>query len=497
MTITRITSVVALVAGLGSPAAAQVPLPAPPASAARPARPAPPQPPARPAPPAPAPPPSPWFVDVSDLSQITLPDLSNITLPDLSNIELPDLSSLPMPALPPFDLPLQAWQEPVTWVGPVPGAAARQAQYEGLYDQARNLIEQNQYDRAIQSLDRIITAGTAQAPGAMYWKAYSLARIARRPDALTTLSELRGKFPKSPWVKDAQALEVEVKQASGQSVSAEAQGDDELKLLALRGLMQTDPETALPVIEKMLGGSSSVRVKDRALFVVSQSRSPRGRAVIVGVAKGNGNPDLQLRAIRYIGQMAGADAASTLDEVYRATSEERVKREIIRALGNARAKDRLLALARSETSAELRGDAVRALGNMSAAAELEQLYRSESSPDVKKRILQAMQNGNAADRLAGIARAETDPELKRSAIQYIGNVRGAAATETLTSLYAAEPSAEIKVAIISALASHNSAAALVTLARAEKNAELKAQIVRRLSNMRSAEARDYMLELLK
>jgi hypothetical protein len=445
-------------------------------------------------------------LELPDLSRVVLPDLSHLTLPDLSHLELPDLSHIEIPLMPHIDFDLHALQGPpfpiadprvVSESARADMARSRQDQYDGLYDQARSLIDQNQYDRAIQSLDRIITAGANQAPGAMYWKAYSLARIARRPDALTTLADLRGRFPKSPWVKDAQALELEVKQASGQSVSAEAQGDDELKLLALRGLMQSDPETALPVIEKMLAGNSSVRVKDRALFVVSQSRSARGRSLIVGVAKGNGNPDLQLRAIRYIGQMGGTEAAQTLDEVYRATGEERVKREIIRALGNARARERLLALARGEASAELRGDAVRALGNMSATAELEQLYRSEASVEVKRRILQAMQNSGGGDRLAAIARSETDADLKRSAIRYLGNSRSATATETLTSLYASEQQVEVKRAIIEALSNGGRAQPLVTLARSEKDLALKQEIVRRLGNMRVPEAREYLLELLK
>jgi HEAT repeat protein len=343
----------------------------------------------------------------------------------------------------------------------------------------------------------VINAGANQAPGAMYWKAYSLNRTSRRPDALATLAALQKQFPKSPWIKDAQALELELKQAAGQSVSADDQSSDDLKLLALRGLMQTDPEIAMPTIEKMLAGGSSVRVKDRALFVVSQSRSARGRALIVGVAKGNNNPDLQLRAIRYIGQMGGPESAQALDEVYRATSDERVKREIIRALGNANSKDRLLSLAKGEPSAELRGDAVRSLGNMSATTELEQLYKSEQSTDVKKRILQGLQNGNAIDKLAAIARTETDAELKRLAIQYLGNMRGAAATDTLRSIYAAETSEAIKISIISALGNHDSSTALVALARAEKDPKMKEQIVRRLGNMRDPVARDYLLELLK
>ena len=41
--------------------------------------------------------------------------------------------------------------------------------------------------------------------------------------------------------------------------------------MALRGLMQSDAERAMPIIEKMLAGTNSPKVKDRALFVLSQT----------------------------------------------------------------------------------------------------------------------------------------------------------------------------------------------------------------------------------
>ncbi len=205
-------------------------------------------------------------------------------MPDL-HLELPDLSYVD----------LHGWHQPFQQSGVGVGIGIGRGpqsrdQLDNGYDQARKLIERNQYERAIEVLDRVISGNGSQAPGAMYWKAYSLARVDRRPEALTTLDELRKQFPKSAWIKDAQALEVEVRQASGQSVSADAQSDDELKLLALRGLMQSDPESALPVIEKMLNGSSSVRVKDRALFVVSQSRSTQGTRADRGLRQGQRQP---------------------------------------------------------------------------------------------------------------------------------------------------------------------------------------------------------------
>jgi HEAT repeat protein len=449
-----------------------------------------------------------------DLSNLQLPDLSNLQLPDLSNLQLPDLSNLQLPDLSNLRWDLQdfnfdfayaegqarsaqAFARAEQAAARAEQARARVAQYDGLYDQARSFIEQNQYDRAIANFDRVIVAGGTQVPGAMYWKAYSLAKLARRPDALTTLGELQKQFPKSPWVKDAQALELEVRQASGQSVSAESQPDDELKLLALRALMQSDPETGLPVLEKMLSGPSSIRVKDRALFVVSQSGSTRARAVIMGVAKGNANPDLQLKAIRYLGQMGGSESVQGLEDIYRSTAEERVKREILRGFGAGNARDKLLAVARSETSADLRSDAVRYLGNMNASNELEQLYRSESSSAVKRRIVQAIANSGQVDKLAAIAKSETDVDLKRSAIRALGNTGRANATDTLTAIYASDQSEGVRKAVIEALANSNNGAALVALARSEKNPALKQEIVRRLGNMRSPEARQYLLELLQ
>ena len=109
------------------------------------------------------------------------------------------------------------------------------------------------------------------------------------------------RFADSRWLKDAKALEVEVRQASGQAVSPDAQNDEELKLLALRGIMQSDPERALPMIEKVLAGNGSVKLRENALFVLSQSRTPKAREIIAGIAKGGANPDLQLRAVRYLG----------------------------------------------------------------------------------------------------------------------------------------------------------------------------------------------------
>ena len=368
---------------------------------------------------------------------------------------------------------------------------------DDLYDRARDLIEQGKFDRAVSDLDRLIALKSNRTDAAMYWKAYSLAKLGQRTDALTALGDLIKQFGDSRWIRDAKALDVEVRQASGQAVSPASQDDEELKLMALRGIMQSDPEQALPVIEKMLAGANSPKVKDRALFVLSQSRSARAREIIAGVAKGNANPDLQLRAIRYIGILGGPDNRQVLADVYKASNDAAVKRSILRSFMVSGDKEHLLAVARSETAADLRGEAVQQLGVMRAGVELNELYQSETSAEVKKRIIHAMFIGNQADRLIELAKGEKDPELRRTAIRNLGLMKRPGTTEALTGIYASDTSVEVRKAVVNALFLQGNAAGLVTLARAEKNVELKKEIVSKLSVMQSKEATEYLMELLK
>jgi tetratricopeptide (TPR) repeat protein len=365
-----------------------------------------------------------------------------------------------------------------------------------LYDEGRQAIEEGRYDRAVEQFDRLIALKTNRTDAALYWRAYSLAKTGNRASALQTLTDLQKGFADSRWIKDAKALEVELRQASGQTVVAD-QGDDELKLLALRGLMQSDPEQAFPVIEKMLTGANSPKVKERALFVLSQSRSARAREIIAGVAKGNTNPELQLKAIHYIGIMGGTDNRQILADVYRTTSDHAVKRAILNSLMIAGDRERLFGLAKSETDAGLRREAVRQLGVMHGSSELSQLYQSETSVDVKKAILQGMFIGGDSDKLVELAKTEKDPDLRKTAIHNLGLTRRTGTAAALTSIYASDTAVDVRKAVIEALFLQNNAGALVSLARNEKNQEMKREIVSKLSIMKSKEATDYLMELLK
>jgi tetratricopeptide (TPR) repeat protein len=368
---------------------------------------------------------------------------------------------------------------------------------DDLYDRARNAIEEGHYDRALTDLDRLLAMNSNRTDAALYWKAYSQGKLGQRADALTTLADFQKRFPESRWLRDVKALDVELRQASGQKVSPDSESDDELKLMALRGLMNSDPDQALPVIEKMLASANSPKVKDRALFVLSQSHSARAREIITGIAKGNGNPDLQLKAIRYLGMMGDTDNRQVLADVYKSANDATVKRTILRSYMQSGDRERLLAIAKSEADPALRGEAVQQLGIIRATSELSQLYRTESSVDIKKRILQAMFVSGESDKLIELAKGEKDAELRKTAIHNLGLMKRPGTSEALTSIYASDSTPDVRRAVINALFLQNNAAALVSLARKEKSPEMLKEIVSKLSVMKSKEATDYLLELLK
>jgi HEAT repeat protein len=99
-------------------------------------------------------------------------------------------------------------------------------------------------------------------------------------------------------VKDAQALAVEVRAQKGEPVSPGTEQDEELKLMAVNSLMQANPDQALPILQKLLASNNSDKVRERALFVLTQNSSPQARKILADMARNTANPDLQLKAIR-------------------------------------------------------------------------------------------------------------------------------------------------------------------------------------------------------
>jgi tetratricopeptide (TPR) repeat protein len=366
---------------------------------------------------------------------------------------------------------------------------------DGLYDRGSRALDKGDYAIALDSFSEVAARKGTRADGALYWKAYALNRLGRREDALKTLAALRSAYAASRWQDDARALDLEIRQNSGQPVAPGAEGNDDLKLIAINGLMQSDPDRALPILEKLLRSNNPPRVKDRALFVLAQSPSPRGRQVLMEVAKGGYNPDLQLRALRTLG-MSGRDNVATLGSIYAASNDTQVKSQILKSFMMAGAHEQIYNAAKSEKSAELRAEAIRDLSMSGGHEQLWQLYQAERAMEVREQILNSFLLTQDKTHLMDVLKSEKEPRLRRAAIRALG-MAGQSNTDRLIPMYASEQDTETRSAILDALFISQNAKGLIELARKEQDARRKQEIVQKLSLVHSKESTGYMLDLLK
>ncbi|HQX81374.1 MAG TPA: hypothetical protein PKW63_06420 [Vicinamibacterales bacterium] len=367
------------------------------------------------------------------------------------------------------------------------------------YDSGISLLLRRDYERAIGRFDQVITQKAARTDAALYHKAYALYRLGRSSDATAALSTLKKDHAKSAYLKDAGVLEAAVRQSAGQAERPEQAADEELKMLALNALQHSDPERALPLIEGVLTGANSLQLKQRAIFVLAQSSQPRARQILMDIAKGGANPDLQKYAIRYVatGGKRGATSAE-LREIYDTTQDVEIKKAVLQAWGQSGNMVALMEVASGPGVIDLRQSAVGQMTNAGAAQDLWTVYQKEQNRDLKMSILSRLGSLGAADRLSEVARGERDVELRRRALRSLGSMRADKSGAILADLYSREEDVENKKTIVSALMSQNNGEALVTIARKETNMTLKRDIVSKLSTMsRNKAAMDYMLEIIK
>jgi HEAT repeat protein len=366
-----------------------------------------------------------------------------------------------------------------------------------LYDNGREALDEELYEQARERFSELARANGPQTDAALYWEAYADQRLGQRQAALAAIADLKSRFPQSRWQKDASALEIEVRQNSGKPARPEAQGDEELKMLAIQSLMNSDPERAMPLLEKVLQGPATPKEKSKAMFVLAQSGSPQGREIIGRIARGQSNPELQRKALEYLGIFGGAEARKTMAEIYASSSDESLKRSILRSYMIGGDKERLFAAAKSEKDPALRGEAIRQLGLVYAEQELEQLYRTESSPEIRREILQAFFLAGDANKLLEAAKNEKDPEVRRAAVRNLGLVRSDESGKALAEIYARETDRGIREEVLNAYFIQGNAGAIVAIAKTEKDPGLKKTAVQKLSLMHSKEASDYMMEILQ
>jgi HEAT repeat protein len=375
------------------------------------------------------------------MAQDAVRAVENGVFDHIEDFTLAQIDTAAMKVLMAQDIAPKAPMAPMAPIPPMPPMGARVGKGfrfdSGSYEQGKSALENHNYEKAVEIFDRVINAGTpsSRADGAYYWKAYALNKLGKRDEALAALAELSSKFPQSSWLNDAKALQAEVQQAKGQPVAPENQADEDLKLYAINALINSDADRAVPLLDGLLSNPKmSPRLKERALFVLAQSRSDKAHDIVGRYAKGGSNPDLQLTAVQYLGTYRSKESRQLLADVYGSVSDINVKRAVLRSFEMSRDIDHLNGIAKSEQNVELRREAIRQLGNIhddQTTASLVAIYGSESDREIKSEILNSLRNQQAVKQIVECARKESDPELKKTAVRMLSEMRSKEATDYL------------------------------------------------------------------
>ena len=208
--------------------------------------------------------------------------------------------------------------------------------------------------------------------------------------------------------------------------------------MALNGLMRSDPDRALTALDSLLKSRQSPKLKEQALFVLAQNNSPKAQQMLEQVARGSGNPDLQVKAISFLVPLRKEqpDRGQVLSEIYDSTNDVNVKRAAISALWASRDADRLLRIAKTEKSPELRADIMRKLSGSTEMGDAEansmvQIYASEQDKTVKRAMVDTLASHSQVKQMVAVARSEKDPEMVRYIVTHLANMKSPEAADYL------------------------------------------------------------------
>ena len=375
-------------------------------------------------------------------------------------------------------------------------APALAEQHSEAYREGQRALESEKWADASHIFGKIASGSGDETDAALYWKAYADWKRKLKKESLEGLRQLLSSYPQSAWADDAGALEIEIRGGKRAGGTPDAE-NEELKLYALDGLMQIEPEQAVPVLEKLLAGNSSQRIKERALFVLSQSDSPRAREILLRIAKTGQPIELRCHAVKTLGIAGEPDDIAALAAIARDTAAPpEVRDAVIEAYIIADRTDELAVIAKSDPDARIRAKAIDALGAIGALPSLRQLWTTEKDSALRAKLLEAFGIAGDVDTLAKAARESTDPQIRRKAIEGLGISSGPAAVRLLRQMYGEFSDPGDKRKVVEALMIQDDAKTLIDLFRAEKDPAMKKVILQQLSVMNDPDATRAILDVL-
>lgn len=354
-----------------------------------------------------------------------------------------------------------------------------------LYWQGQAALKQSDWTTALQRFVELEKQLRKNEPGsvdaALYWEAYTLTQAKRTAEAKNTIERLRREFPESRWSRDADALLARLQPPAKLDAGSV---DDDLADTALEGLMSAPPERALPILQKLLASQRSIKLKKRALFVLSQLETDGALDVVLDTAKNAREPELRREAIRMLGISGQQTAVERLSELYTASNSASEKQSVIEAWLIAGRNDLVLKAARDESDPAVRRKAIETLGAMQASDELRQLFDATKDAGNRRAIIQSLGVAGNTSALTSIAGNTTLPQNERvDAIHSLGVAGDHGGQAALVDLYAKADTPALRDAVLQGLLIAGDSDAVTKLYKNARTTDEKKALLRILTAM--------------
>jgi hypothetical protein len=174
-----------------------------------------------------------------------------------------------------------------------PSPSLSESQAGKLCAEGTRAIDQGRWADAVKLFSQVASAHGDHADAAYYWKAYAQNKLGQTKASVDSCKSLRRGFPKSKWVEDCGALEVELNARSGKPAEIDPNSSDDVKLLALNTMLRQDEPRALAEIQAILKGDSSEKLKKEAQFILGTHYSDSTYAQVVRLSYVEGDVRVQ------------------------------------------------------------------------------------------------------------------------------------------------------------------------------------------------------------
>ncbi len=416
-------------------------------------------------------------------------------------------------------------------VPPAPWQAQDPA--NALYKAGRDELNRNNYTKAAANFSQIVTRypKSTYAPDAYYWQAFAYYRIGGESELKTAralLQKQRTSFPRAATVTNEESATLLARingqlaqmgdAESGQRVRVQAENaaqgcpddeDDDVRAAAINAFMNMNSEQAMPMLKQILArrDACSAKLREKAVFIVSQKRGADVEDVLLGTARNDPNSRVREQAVFWLSQVNTERALGYLEDILKTTNDDKIADKAIFAISqhNSPRASQMLRDYASNQNAEfqLRDKAIFWLGQRRGnenATFLKDLYGKERDAKLKDKIIFALsqQRGNESWLMELATNESETVEMRKKALFWAGQNRATSLAE-LAGLYDRMSNREMKDQLIFVYSQRREKEAvdkLMDIARKENDRELRKKAVFWLGQSKDPRAAEFLMQLI-